>query len=152
MKSEQKYIAFEGQAGSCEEAIALCGQFLYEEGYVGKEFSQECIEREKEFPTGLCTDIPVAIPHCKSKVIKKDGICYLRLKEPVIFRRMDEDEETIETRSIFNIAIQNADHHVDFLRQIMNVLTDKALLERLECIDINEVPGLLEQSLKSEDE
>ncbi|MGN1007560.1 MAG: PTS sugar transporter subunit IIA [Butyricicoccus sp.] len=143
MNSENKYIAIEGQALSCEEAIELCGQALCRAGYVAEGFSQACIDREKEYPTGLCTDIPVAIPHCKSETILHDGVCYLRLKEPVEFRRMDDDEETVVTRSIFNIAIQGANNHLEFLQQLMGVVTDAELIEQIEQMDIGEVPAVL---------
>lgn len=142
----EKYIAIEGEAVSCEEAIRLCGQALCAAGFVEAGFAQECVDREREYPTGLCTDIPVAIPHCKSKAIHKDGICYLRLKNPVVFRRMDDDEETVCTRSIFNIAIQGANNHIDFLQQMMGVVTDAELVSQLENADINEIPALLERS------
>ncbi|MFQ7422717.1 MAG: PTS sugar transporter subunit IIA [Anaerostipes sp.] len=38
-----------------------------------------CIEREKEYPTGL-PGIPVAIPHSKVEGIKDNCVCFLRLK------------------------------------------------------------------------
>jgi len=149
MVSNHNYIAIEGHATSNEEAIRLCAAALYEAGYVEEGFSEDCIEREKEYPTGLCcTCIPVAIPHCQSKTIKKDGICYLRLKEPVVFGRMDDDEEVVKTKSIFNIAIKNADDHLDFLKQMMSIITDEELVQRLESVDIEEVPEVLEYSFK----
>lgn len=146
----EKYIAIEGQAKNYEEAITLCGKQLMKEGFVKEGFSESCIAREKEYPTGLCTDIPVAIPHCKSETILKDGICYLRLAEPINFYRMDDDQETVSTRSIFNIAIQSSGDHLDFLQQIMAVVSDNALMEKLESVDIQEVPQLLQKYMTKE--
>ena len=42
-----------------------------------------CIEREKEYPTGLPSEVPVAIPHSKVEGIKDNCVCFLRLKNPV---------------------------------------------------------------------
>mgnify|MGYP000910268343 CR=1 FL=1 len=151
MNSGNKYIAIEGCAASYEEAIQLCGQSLCRAGYVGSSFVQECIAREKEYPTGLCTDIPVAIPHCKSKAIFKNAVCYLRLQEPVAFRRMDDDEATVSTRSIFNIAIKSEGDHLVFLQKMMGVVTDTELLRRLEKIDIEKAPDLLRRSLETKE-
>lgn len=143
MKNCNKFIAIEGDVSSCEEAIQLCGRALCGAGFVADAFAQQCVDREREYPTGLCTDIPVAIPHCKSSAILKDGICYLRLREPVTFRRMDDDEETVSTRSVFNIAIQGANDHLDFLRQMMDIVTDSEMVARLESVAIEEAPALL---------
>ena len=149
MKEGQKYIAVEGQAKTWEEAIELCGETLLKNGYVEEGFSSACIEREKEFPTGLCSEIPVAIPHCKSDAIKKNGVCYLRLKEPVVFHRMDDDEETISTRNIFNIAIKGTEDHLEFLQQMMGVVMNKELLLHIEELNIEKVPELLENHFLS---
>lgn len=145
MEAEHRYIAVEGRAGSGEEAIKLCGRALWRAGLVEEAFYQECIDREREYPTGLCTDIPVAIPHCRSEAIKVSGVCYLRLKEPVVFRRMDDDEEVVTTRSIFNLAIKGAEDHLEFLRKMMGIVTDKDLMEQLEAVEIEKVPELLKK-------
>lgn len=145
------YIAITGQASTCEEAIRLAGQALQEAGYVGNGFIKGCTDREKEYPTGLCTDIPVAIPHCQSDEILKTGVCYLRLQEPVVFRRMDDDEETVATRHIFNLAIKGADNHMGFLQKMMGMVTDLEVLKLLESAPIEEIPALLERSLDTEE-
>ena len=46
-----------------EEAIRLiCGRAM-ENACIEPEFITAILEREKEFPTGLPTAVPVAIPH-----------------------------------------------------------------------------------------
>lgn len=148
----EKIIAIQGQAGDWEQAIRLCGQALCQAGVVGGEFAQECVRREQEYPTGICTDVPVAIPHCKSEAILESGVCYLRLEQPVEFRRMDDDEETVMTRSIFNLAIKSAGSHLDFLQQMMSVVGDEELVAQLERMDIEQVPALLEERLHAAEE
>lgn len=150
MKLNYHYIAIEGSAQTQEEAITLCAKALYHAGYVEEGFAADCVERERNYPTGICTDIPVAIPHCQSPAIKENAVCYLRLKKPIEFGRMDDDEETIQTRSIFNLAIKKAGDHLDFLNQMMGVVTNQALLEQLESADIGTIPALLRKSLEGE--
>lgn len=118
------YLVIEGEAADSSEAILLCANALHEQGLVGAAFGQKCIEREKEYPTGLPTEIPVAIPHCKDQETKDNSICFLKLRHPVTFRRMDDDRETIETRFIFNLAIADAAEHLTVLQNLMGFLGD----------------------------
>lgn len=120
--SKEKIIALESHAEDREAAIRLCGRALFEAGLVGESFAEACVNREKERPTGICSDIPAAIPHCQSETITQSGVRYLRLDAPLEFRRMDDDYETIMTRSVFNLSIQSADDHLDFLQKMMGVL------------------------------
>ena len=87
------YLAIEGEAKDWEEAIRLCGQAIADAGYADETFMNACIEREKEYPTGLPSEVPVAIPHSKVEGIKDNCVCFLRLKNPVTFYRMDSDED-----------------------------------------------------------
>ena len=152
MEEKQKFIVIEGSVQNSEEAIRMCGEAFCKAGYVGEAFIEDCIKREKEFPTGLCTDIPVAIPHCKSEAINESGICYLRLEKPVTFQRMDDEEESIRTRSIFNIAIKEAGDHIDFLQKMMGFVTNTELIQQLEEADIEKVPELLKVNFAESEE
>ena len=149
--SSEKVIALQGRAGGREEAIRLCGQALCQAGIVKEAFIEDCIRREREYPTGICTDVPVAIPHCKSDAILQSGVCYLRLDQPVEFRRMDDDEETIMTRSIFNLAITAGDH-LDFLQKMMSIVGDEEFVAELEQADIEDVPKRLKVRLAAVEE
>lgn len=149
--SSEKVIALQGRADSREEAIRLCGQALCQAGIVKESFIEDCIRREREYPTGICTDVPVSIPHCKSDAILQSGVCYLRLDQPVEFRRMDDDEETIMTRSIFNLAITAGDH-LDFLQKMMSIVGDEEFVAELEQVDIGDVPKRLKVRLAAAEE
>ena len=59
------YLAIEGEAKDWEEAIRLCGQAIADAGYADETFMNACIEREKEYPTGLPIEVRVAIRHSK---------------------------------------------------------------------------------------
>lgn len=145
--SSEKIIALEGRAKDREEAIRLCGQALCDADVVRAGFAEGCVRREREHATGICSDIPVAIPHCKSEDILRSGVCYLRLEEPVEFQRMDDDYETIMTRSIFNLAIQDGGDHLDFLQKMMAVVGDEAFMQSLEQADIRAAPSMLAERL-----
>ena len=136
------YLAIEGSAETAEEAIGLCGRALVDAGFVHEGFARGCIDREVEFPTGICSEIPVALPHCMSEDIVESAVCYLRLTAPVAFRRMDDDASFIMTRHVFNLAIDRGDH-LGFLSKIMGVLQDRDILLRIEQMPIREVAAYL---------
>lgn len=140
-------LTFSGRAGNWEEAIALCGNRMAEEGCVSAPFIAECVEREREYPTGLPTAVPVAMPHVKSRHIGADCMCLLRLEEPVEFRRMDERDECIATRLVFTLAITDADAHQDFLERFMEMIQDDALLTLCLEQPLEEVRAALQRQL-----
>ncbi len=131
-----KYLVIQGAANNSEEAIRLCGEALYKAGIVGEDFGQLCVEREKEYPTGLPTEIPTAIPHAKAGGIRENAICLLKLQSPVVFRRLDDDEEQVETDLIFNLAIKDPEEHLVVLQRMMEFLNNKEVL--LKCKELSE--------------
>lgn len=145
--NKNKFIARDGRAGDAAEAIKLCGEILIKNSCVTEAFVEGCLQRETEYPTGLPTDIPVAIPHCKSDAILKSSICLLRLEKPVKFYRMDSSDEYVETDLVFNIAIKSADNHVEFLQKLMQVVTDSTILEKCRSLSLEVVPKFLEEQI-----
>ncbi len=147
MNFKNIYLATEGCAADWEEAIRLCGSHLMEYGSVGQDFVDGCVEREKEYPTGLPSDIPVAIPHCRSDAVRENSICFLRLKHPVRFQRMDDDMEYVEPRLIFNLAIKAADDHLEFLQKMMDFVTNNGALEKCLELPLEDIPAFIGEKL-----
>lgn len=54
-----KYLVIQGTANSSEEAITLCGEALHKAGIVGEDFGKACVEREKDYPTGTISEVPM---------------------------------------------------------------------------------------------
>ena len=50
-------VVIDGEAKTWEEAIHLTAGALLEKGYVKDTFEENCIKREKVFPTGLNTEL-----------------------------------------------------------------------------------------------
>lgn len=145
--AQNKYLVIHGSADSALEAISLCGNALLEAGLVGESFITGCMEREKEYPTGLPTDIPTAIPHCKDESIVQNSICFLRLDKPVMFRRMDDDEESVETDMIFNMAIKDPNEHLDALSNLMGFLTDEQAMLQCRTLSDEEVLAYMAEKI-----
>ena len=147
MGKKNVYLATEGSADNWEQAITLCGEYMISQGSVNKDFMEACIEREKEYPTGLPADIPVAIPHSKAAGIKENCVCFLRLDKPVRFYRMDDSEEYVDTQLVFNLAIKEADDHLEFLQKLMQFVLDVDTLNKCSEIPLDVIPAFLEEEL-----
>lgn len=146
-QARHMFLAIEGDVASADEAILLCGHALESAGCVTSDFADECIKRELDYPTGLPTDIPVALPHCQSDAILRSTLCYLRLRNKVKFYRMDDDEDWILTRHVFNLAILPG-NHLEFLSKTISLLQNEDVMRQLEVMDIEMVPAFLAQQFE----
>lgn len=142
-----RFLVAHGTADTAEEAIRICGKVLLQDGIVADSFIEKCVAREKRFPTGLPTDIPTAIPHCKDDSITENCICFLMLSHPVTFRRMDDDTETIETDMVFNLAICDPNEHIDVLTNMMAFLGDTEALQKCRTLPDDQVIAYLQTQL-----
>lgn len=148
MNTKNIYLATEGEAEDWEEAITLCGECMMSHGSVSRDFINSCIEREREYPTGLPTDIPVAIPHSKAEGIRENCICLLRLKHPVRFYRMDDTDEYVDTKLVFNLAIKDADNHLEFLKRLIQFVLDQETVSKCSELPLGKIPVYLESKMK----
>jgi galactitol PTS system EIIA component len=121
-------VVIEGSAESWKDALLKTYKALYKKGYVKDSFFQACIEREKEFPTGLPTEIGVAIPHTDSKHVIVPAICVFRLEEPVRFQNMGDSEDSVDVHFIFNMALKDNSDQVPMLQSIIKLTQDKEYL------------------------
>ena len=127
-----KYLVIQGTANNSEEAIALCGEALHEAGVVGEDFATACVEREKNFPTGLDIDgMGVAIPHTDVSHVNRPAIAIAVLKNPVTFIQMGTDDEEVGVKLVFMLAVTDPSAHIDELQRIIEIIQDKAVLEKL---------------------
>lgn len=142
-----RYLVIHGAAANNEEAIQMCAEALYRAGIVRKEFGDACVDREREYPTGLPTEIPTAIPHAKDEGIKENAICFLKLDAPVTFRRLDDDEEQVDTDMVFNLAIKDPNEHLTVLQNMMTFLNDSEVLTNCKKLSDEETIRFLQERL-----
>ncbi len=141
-----KFFTIEGSAQNTSEAINLCASVFEENGCVTESFAKDCIDREKEYPTGIPSKASVAIPHCSTDSILDDAICYLRLDEPVTFMRMDDDAEAIQTRHVFCLALSRK-NHLKTLSKLIQRLQEEKFIDTLEHAEFSEITGFLKSNL-----
>ena len=121
---ELNFIVIEKSAKNWEEAIGLCAAELHQRNFVDASFGAACVEREKEYPTGLETEIGVAMPHTTANHVNENAICLLKLTQPVGFCRMDDPDEETEVHFVFNLAVCDPNQHLNILRAIMRLVQD----------------------------
>ena len=129
---ENIYV-IEGNPTSWQEAIQMTTDELHKHGCVESDFFQKCVKRELEFPTGLATLVPVAIPHAQScGSIHKTGICLLKLTHPVAFKRMDNIQEELNVEFVLNLAIQDGSEQLKALQNTITLFQNKEFQKNLK--------------------
>ena len=122
-------LIIEDNPGSWEEAVRAAYKELHDRHFVKESFLQGCMEREKIYPTGLMTEVPVAIPHTDSIHVIVPAICVIRLKDPVLFRNMESPENEVPAQFVFCMALKSGDAQIDILKAILNTAQDKKFLQ-----------------------
>lgn len=144
-----KFIVFNGIAKNSSEAIDKCGEKLEENGITDKSFSKLCKQRENDYPTGLPTSVPVAIPHAKYENINNDCICVMRLDEPVKFNRMDEPDESVNIEMVFNLVVKDSENHLKILQKLISLISDEKSLNEIMKLDNFSLKEYLEKKVVS---
>lgn len=120
------------EAASADEVLEKVGDAVIRAGYAKESYVQALKDREKDYPTGLDVDgIGVAIPHTSVEHVLKSGVAIATLKEPVTFVQMGTDDETTGVEVVFMLAVTDPSGHIDELQQILAILQDTAVLQKL---------------------
>lgn len=116
----KKEFLFETSFKNKEELFKEATAFLVAKGYVSPEFEEALNKREADFPTGLPTVPPVAIPHTDGTFVKNDTILCIVNKEEVAFNEMGGDEEDVVFPKVFFLLVlgEGATH----LAQLQNLI------------------------------
>jgi len=131
-------------AKTTDDVFARLGGLLVQQGYAKESYVAALAEREAEFPTGLnLGEYGIAIPHTAVEHVNKGATAIATLKEPVRFVEMATDDDPVDARVIFMLAVVDPKDHIEELQRILKIVTDqeviKALLsaqESQEVIDI----------------
>jgi galactitol PTS system EIIA component len=112
-----------------EQAIETCFSVLYSNGLVKESFAAACIERERRYPTGLPTNIGVAIPHADTEHVLHPGACVLRLKRPVNFGRIDDPDTFLPVWMVVALAISADESHSTLLARLIRILQNEHFVD-----------------------
>ena len=135
---------------SAADALGKIATSGYKLDLVEQSWLAAVVAREKEFPTGLPTPIPVAIPHTDSKYVKASGIGFFRLAQPVTFGEMGSTDSTVEVSIIIPLLITDPKAQVDLLMTVVNAVQDLDFMKKLmEIEDPIEIERFFNSRLQS---
>lgn len=132
-------ILLEGKATDWQNAISITSNALFTNGFVKESFLDGCIEREMEYPTGINTIPPIAIPHTNSNHVINSGMCFLRLEKPVAFNQIDSPQDEVQVRLIFNLALIDNSSQLEFLKKLANEIKNAEFLIACDSLPLDEL-------------
>lgn len=114
------------------DAIALAAQPLLKQGCITEDFVEAAVERERTFPTGLPTQIGVALPHTEAKYVLKESISIVTLKNTIVFAGMGNPKESIPVQIVFLLAINDPEKQLKILQTIITIIQNEKMLKKIK--------------------
>lgn len=138
MLFDKQIILFDQEMADQEMALTTLASQLEKAGLVTSDFTTAIIQREHQFPTGLLTQtMGVAIPHTDADKVIEPQIAFMRLKKPVIFHQMGDNQE-IAVQMIFMLALKQGQYQLKMLQKLMALFQDSSAMHHLMTIRSNE--------------
>lgn len=144
-------IALGVEASTPEEVIRLLATRLERAGRVRPSFAEAVLAREAAMPTGLPMGyaMNVAVPHTDAEHVRQPAIAIATLARPVDFANMENPGEVVAVGLVFMLALNDKDHQIEMLQQIMEIVQDAGTVEALIAAGTtSEVFALLERNDK----
>lgn len=121
------------EAADASEVISRLADRLLLIGSVKESYREAVIQRELAMPTGLpiAADFAVAVPHTDPEHVLKPAVALATLKTPVLFRSMDDPDETLQVKVVFALALRDKNEQIEMLQSIVAILQDATTLRRI---------------------
>jgi len=126
-----EFVALDLEVDSGVEALKFIAGLGENLNLVRPTWLAAVTRREIEFPTGLPTLIPVAIPHTDSVHVIADGVGFFKLVNPVDFGEMGSLDAKIQVQMILPLLITNPAEQVELLMAVIGALQKSDFLEAL---------------------
>lgn len=141
---DERLIQFNLDAASKKEAITKIASLMFEAGKVTDKdlYTQGVFERENEFSTGI--GMQVAIPHCKSNVVKEGAFAVVKLKNEIDWKAFDNKPVKL---IIMLAAPDNGDNlHLTMLSTLAkNLMEDEFRAGLLNANSIEDIKMVLKE-------
>jgi PTS system galactitol-specific IIA component len=124
-------IELKFDAKSKEDVIYCLGDKLRKAGCIKEGFEEAVLEREKQYPTGLPTPVPIALCHEKAEWVKKTAISIATLGKPVRFNNMGNPNTVVDVDIVFLLAVKDPNNHMKLLKKLMVFFKDGETLMQI---------------------
>lgn len=104
------------------DVLRLLAKVATAHGYAWDTFEEALLCRELQFPTGLPTPTPVAIPHTDPEHVRKPGLAVALLDPAVPFGEMGRPEANVPVRLVVLLLISESSAQVEILSRLVAVL------------------------------
>ncbi|HZJ87065.1 MAG TPA: PTS sugar transporter subunit IIA [Erysipelothrix sp.] len=138
---ENNLVTINSDKHNWEEAVAISGELLKQEGYIEQSYIDEIVENVKEHGPYIVLIPGVAMPHATvgAKGVIKTGMSLTIFKENIHF------EEDKEARLFFTICTNDSEAHMQNITNLMEFLMQEELVEKLKQVDsIEDVKALVQ--------
>lgn len=126
-------VQFDLDVESQAELFRTMAEKLVDAGYVRQSFADAIAARERKYPTALPTKPEaIAIPHTDAKHIEVPFIAPIRLRTPVAWVEMGNDEMTHPVRLVFMLGLNKADGQVKVLQALTTKFQEPDFYARAE--------------------
>ena len=119
------------EADSSDEVIALLGNALVKQGFARADLVGSILAREKEFPTGINTSVPFAIPHTNPELTIRKGLAVATLKHPVKFREMGNPEKSLDVAIVLMPVLTGKESDQKEFYRMLQLLEDPRVANAL---------------------
>lgn len=101
-------------------------------GYVTEQFLSAIKKREHNYPTALPVEpYPVAIPHSDPINIEKQFIAPIRLKNPISWCEMANNEHVLQVQIVFLLGFKREEGHVEILQVLLQNFQNEDTMSKL---------------------
>ncbi len=144
---DEALILTDIDASNYSDVMEIMGREFVSNGYCKDTFVEALKEREAEYPTGIDIDgFGVAMPHTNITHVNKSAVGIGVLKNPVTFTHMGTDDEEVNVKLIFMLAVQDPNAHLEKMQAILSVIQDKDVLAKLALAkDKKEIISLIKE-------
>jgi len=147
LQTDEDLVALNFEAKDRRQIVEELGKRILAKGYIYPDFIEKLLDREEEFPTGLETIYPIAIPHVGG-FCKQSFLAVATVKAPITFKAMDGSGKELAVRMIFMFGITNPQDQVEVLKKFIFAFREEENLKMLqELTDKREVLNLLQTLL-----
>ena len=128
----EKIIAVPLAEENSTKAIATLAEIMRQNGFVTDEFGKAVVDREFLFPTGIPTEVPVALPHADAQYSLRTALAVGVPDKPITFGLMGGDEnEKVDVRLIFMLSLPDPKSQIKMIRKMVTLFRNGNIMKRL---------------------